>query len=75
VDDGAQKVLVEKPSSLLLPGIRKTDGEFSKGAVVSICDRKGKEFARGVTRHDASSIRGGKLQDTVVVHRDHLVVL
>ncbi len=75
VDDGARKVLVEKPCSLLLPGVRKTDGEFKKGAVVSVCDRRGKEFARGVSRHDADSIRTGKLEDTVVIHRDHLVVL
>lgn len=75
VDDGAEKALVEKPSSLLLPGVRGCDGDFAKGVVISICNRKGKEFARGVTRHDAAAIRSRELQDSVVVHRDHLILL
>lgn len=75
VDDGAQHALTARPSSLLLPGVRGCTGDFARGAVVSICDRKGREFARGVARHSAEAIRSGKPGDTVIIHRDHLVVL
>jgi glutamate 5-kinase len=74
VDEGARKALLDQPSSLLLPGVRDCD-DFEKGSVVSICDAKGKEFARGVTRHDAQRIRSKNLEHPVVIHRDHLVVL
>ena len=74
VDEGARKALLDQPSSLLLPGVRQCD-DFVKGSVVSICDTKGKEFARGVVRHDAGVIRSKTLENSVVIHRDHLVVL
>ncbi len=75
VDEGARKALIEKPSSLLLPGVRRCEGDFPKGSVVSICDSKGKEFARGMTRHAGDAIRGRQLSESTVIHRDHLVVL
>lgn len=78
VDEGARKALIEKPVSLLLPGIRRCDGTFGKGAVVSICDSKGKEFARGITRHPSETLEHRKTspsESPIVIHRDHLVVL
>lgn len=75
VDDGAVKALSEQRKSLLLPGLIRGDGDFSRGDVVSICNRKGKEFARGVVRHSSSQLAERKLEDSVVVHRDHLVIL
>lgn len=75
VDEGAFRALSEKPSSLLLPGIRRCEGEFTKGAVVSICTPKGKEFARGIARQDATILRQRKSDDSVAIHRDHLVLL
>lgn len=74
VDEGARKALMGKPSSLLLPGVRSCE-HFAKGEVVSICDIKGKEFARGVARHDSALITSRTPPNPVVVHRDHLVVL
>lgn len=75
VDEGAEKALRDKPCSLLLPGIRRCEGSFKKGDVVSICNARGREFARGVTRYDADLLRTRTLAHPVVVHRDHLIVL
>jgi hypothetical protein len=42
----------------------RREGETGAGAVVSICDAAGAEFARGLTR-----------TGDVLVHRDDLVIL
>jgi glutamate 5-kinase len=64
VDDGAKTALCDDGKSLLAKGIVRTEGRFSTGDVVSIQDRKGVEFARGLVR-----------EGNVVVHRDDLVIL
>jgi len=74
VDQGAKQALLDRPTSLLLAGVKRV-GDFSKGDVVSVCDAKGKEFARGVVRHSGSDIRARQVSHPVIIHRDHLVVL
>ncbi len=64
VDDGAKQALCGAGKSLLAKGVVRTEGAASTGAVVSICDQRGAEFARGLLRSGA-----------VVVHRDDLVIL
>ncbi|MCM8812002.1 MAG: glutamate 5-kinase [Candidatus Omnitrophica bacterium] len=87
VDSGAIEALVAKGRSLLASGVRKVDGSFRRGDLVSVCDEKGEEFARGVvnyTQEDLSRIKGlrseaiesllgRKAQE--VIHRDSLVIL
>ncbi|MDD5027645.1 MAG: glutamate 5-kinase, partial [Candidatus Omnitrophica bacterium] len=46
VDEGARKALVDK-KSLLSVGIVSCSGHFSGGDIVSICDNREVEFARG----------------------------
>lgn len=79
VNEGARASLVERKTSLLLPGVVSVEGTFVSGAVVSIVDAHGREFARGrvargseeITRElvDRPAGRGRAL-----VHRDHVVV-
>lgn len=64
VDDGAKIALRDAGKSLLAKGVVRTEGKFVVGDVVSICDRNGAEFARGLVR-DGSTM----------VHRDDLVIL
>jgi glutamate 5-kinase len=69
-------------------GVVAVDGSFGKGDVVSLCDRDGIEFARGLTNYssaDAQRIRGmateqiekaiGKIPYVELVHRDNLHVV
>ncbi|HEX3150932.1 MAG TPA: glutamate 5-kinase [Gemmataceae bacterium] len=88
LDEGARKAVEEDGRSLLPVGVVKVSGTFGKGDVVSICDRDGVEFARGLTNYssvDAERIRGlttdqivravGKTPYVEIVHRDNLAVI
>ena len=87
IDDGAVRALVERDGSLLAIGIRGVEGEFRRGAVVSLRDLRGQEIARGLTNyphHEVDKIRGlpsqriaellGHRPYEVVIHRDNLVL-
>jgi glutamate 5-kinase len=88
VDAGAKKALTERGKSLLPSGLAEVDGEFAAGAVVTLAEVDGAEFARGLVNYDAQElrkIRGAKTKEIEkvlgykgldeVVHRDNLVVL
>jgi glutamate 5-kinase len=75
VDEGARQALRESGKSLLPPGIKECEGEFSSGDVVRVVDLNGTEFARGIVRFTASEVRAGALRRTEVIHRDDLVIL
>ncbi|MCM8800555.1 MAG: glutamate 5-kinase [Candidatus Omnitrophica bacterium] len=76
VDEGAKKALLEK-KSLLSVGITGIEGGFEAGEVVSVADKKNKEFARG--KVGVSSKQLEKVKGTYypkeVIHRDNLVIL
>jgi glutamate 5-kinase len=68
--------------------VAEIEGDFGKGDVVSICNREGVEFARGLSNYssaEAQRLRGmnseqiarvvGKLPYVEMVHRDNLVVV
>lgn len=87
LDDGARRAIESSGRSLLAIGITAVEGDFEKGAVVSLIDDGGREFARGLTNYssrDARLIAGkrsseivetlGSLPYAEVVHRDNLVV-
>ncbi len=86
VDAGAVRALCQRKSSLLPSGITTVEGIFRRGDPVSICDSKGKEFARGISRYssdDLQRIKGcqsgeiaerlGYVYGRVVIHRNDLV--
>jgi glutamate 5-kinase len=87
LDAGAVTAVRGGEASLLPAGVTQVDGMFVRGDVVSLCDTKLREVARGITNHDAgvcSAIAGKRSSEaaTVVgprqpelVHRDHLVLL
>ena len=88
VDDGARKVLLERGKSLLPAGILGVSGTFRQGDAVSIGDRKGRIFARGIASWSSEQVKlgmGRKSADVrailggeppaEVVHRDNLTIL
>ena len=88
VDDGARKVLLEGGKSLLPAGVIGSHGRFRPGDVVSIADRRGRVFARGIARWDSEQVDRGKGKRSAevrillgpetpaeVVHRDDLTIL
>ena len=88
VDDGARKVLLEGGKSLLPAGVTGIQGRFRPGDAVSIADRRGRVFARGIARWDSEQVERGKGKRSAevrillgpetpaeVVHRDDLTIL
>ncbi|MCX7956829.1 MAG: glutamate 5-kinase [Endomicrobia bacterium] len=88
IDDGATTALINKHKSLLPVGVKKVEGVFSKGDVVSICKEDGEEIARGIVNYshsDVEKLKGKKTEDIKkefgmvevkeIVHTDNLVIL
>ena len=88
VDGGARKVLMEGGKSLLPAGVTGTQGRFRPGDAVSIADRRGRVFARGIARWSSEQVDRGKGKRSAevrsllgpetpaeVVHRDDLTIL
>ena len=88
LDDGAVSAVILKGKSLLPAGIIPVEGKFEANESVSICDRNGKEIARGITNYSSNDILrilGSQSEDIpkllgvdgeeTVVHRDNLVGL
>ncbi len=88
LDAGAQAAVVQQGRSLLAIGVRRVDGNFQKGDVVSLFCPDGHEFARGLTNYGCEELRriAGQSTEKIVVilghcpydevvHRDNLVIL
>jgi glutamate 5-kinase len=77
IDDGAVEALVQRGKSLLAAGITRCEGDFESGDVVRICTSEGRPLAHGIVNYDMERIhrQHPDLEDNVVVHRDHLVLL
>jgi glutamate 5-kinase len=88
LDAGAQHAIEQQGRSLLAIGIRKVEGNFQKGDVVSLCRENDVEFARGLTNYSSEELRriAGRTKEDVVsilghrpydevTHRDNLVIL
>jgi glutamate 5-kinase len=58
VDEGAKKALRDGGKSLLPPGLKACEGEFSAGEVVRLCDLNGTEIRAGIARFGAAEVRG-----------------
>lgn len=87
VDAGAAAALA-RGNSLLPAGVTAVSGQFSRGDVLDIIAPGGERIARGLAEHDAADairIAGKRSEDiaqilgetsrTVLVHRDHMVIL
>ena len=88
VDAGAARALRKQNRSLLATGIKKVEGEFQRGDVVTIYDHKGAILGCGISNYssaDIGIIKGahskkiatllGYDYGSEVVHRNNLVVL
>ena len=87
VDDGARRAVEKEGRSLLAIGIVQAQGDFSRGDVVSLCDRAGSVFARGLCNYSAAEVLRihGLKTDAIaaalghcpfqeVIHRDNMAV-
>jgi glutamate 5-kinase len=88
LDEGAQRAVEHQGRSLLAIGIRRVEGVFQKGDVVSLVGADGREFARGLTNYGSEELRriAGHSAEQIfeilghrpydeVVHRDNLATL
>ncbi|MFA5725841.1 MAG: glutamate 5-kinase [Candidatus Omnitrophota bacterium] len=76
VDEGARKALLDK-KSLLSVGIVSCLGHFSGGDIVSICDNREVEFARGkagLALRELEKVQGKRFSKEII-HRDNIVIL
>ncbi len=87
LDAGAVAVLRDKGKSLLPVGVKRVEGEFGRGDLVSCLDPEGREIARGLVNYDAAEstriagLASSKLAEalgypgaTELIHRDNLVI-
>ncbi|HVU86950.1 MAG TPA: glutamate 5-kinase [Pirellulales bacterium] len=87
LDDGARRAVEKQGRSLLAIGVVEAVGNFKKGDVVSLRDRAGAEFARGLINYAADEVTRikGLKTDAIaaalghcpyeeVVHRDNMAV-
>ena len=87
LDAGAVLAMREKGRSLLPVGVKKVEGDFSRGELVLCLDPEGREVARGLINYDAAESRriaglpSAKVQEALgypgapeLIHRDNLVL-
>ena len=88
IDEGAQRALTERHTSLLPIGIKTVYGEFLRGDVVSCLNESGKEIARGIVNYSSGEVRQiaglqseelgsvlGIVGHPEVIHKDNLVLV
>ncbi|WP_269523783.1 glutamate 5-kinase [Coraliomargarita parva] len=80
IDAGATEAIRRFGKSLLSAGILRGEGAFELGDIVSIHDASGKYFAQGQVGMDADTLQDllqkkGKTPASVVIHRNHLVLI
>ena len=76
VDQGAKIALLNK-KSLLSVGVVSCSGNFTCGDIVSICDHRDLEFARGkagLALKELDKIKGSHFTKEII-HRDNIVIL
>ncbi len=88
LDDGAVASLQQKGSSLLAVGVKKAEGHFQRGDMVSCVNMQGEEIARGLINynfHETLNIIGknsdlienilGYIDEEELIHRDNLILM
>jgi len=87
VDEGAERVLVKNGKSLLASGIKEVKGDFSRGDVVNILNKKGNIIGKGISNYsirEVDKIKGrnskeiekvlGYKKEEEIIHRDNMVI-
>ncbi|MCL2760706.1 MAG: glutamate 5-kinase [Desulfuromonadales bacterium] len=88
VDPGAGGMLRKNGKSLLPSGIASVEGNFDRGACVTIIDNDGMKFAKGIVDYSSQEIdllkgrKSSEIEDILgyrysdeIIHRDNLVLL
>ncbi|MEA3407876.1 MAG: glutamate 5-kinase [Chloroflexota bacterium] len=88
VDEGAARAVMEAGRSLLPVGIVRVEGDFERGAIISVRRPNGEEIARGLSNYTSSGLRrilGQQSRDIgeilgydygpEFIHRDKLTLL
>jgi glutamate 5-kinase len=88
IDAGAARVLLQGGASLLPVGLTRVEGEFKRGATVSLYAPDGREIAHGLASYDSAAlnqligVRSAQIQQTLgytygdaVIHRNNMVLL
>lgn len=88
VDAGAAQVLMQGGASLLPVGIRAIEGDFERGATLSVATQDGREIAHGLSNYSSADLRklcgknSKQIAETLgysfgdaVLHRNNMVVL
>ena len=88
MDGGAEQAITQRKASLLVSGVLRIEGHFAPMDVISIVDRDGHEFARGLANcasHDAEEVLGKKIPradkgkrssaSPVLIRRDNIVLM
>ena len=88
VDLGAELAITQRKGSLLASGVVRIDGRFTPMDVISIVDRDGREFARGLANcasHETEEALRKKIPSAgkekrgpaspVLISRDNIVLL
>lgn len=80
VDSGAEQAISKRKASLLGSGVLRIENQFSAKDVVSITDKQGREFARGIAAcnsREAANPAGNQnsRSSRIVVRRDNIVLL
>lgn len=88
IDDGAEKAILKKGSSLLPVGVKEVNGNFCEGDIIGIFSQNNKEIGRGISNYnseDIEKIKGLKsieiekmlkiAPNEEIIHRDNLVIL
>ncbi len=57
IDDGLKNALINKKVSILSKGITFVNGDFLKGMIIDVIDKKGKVIAKGITNYSSAEIR------------------
>ena len=79
LDPGAASAVRDRQKSVLLVGVLGVRGEFRAGDAVRLLDATGAELGRGLTKRGATDAlrlagRTSDEEDSVLIHRDELVV-
>lgn len=88
LDAGAVRVLRESGRSLLAVGVKRVEGRFLRGEMVSCVDEAGREVARGLVNYSAeetTKLMGqpssriqeliGYVDEEELIHRDNLILV
>ncbi len=74
VDAGAAAAVQDR-KSLLVVGIKKHEGDFTKGELVEIVTESGEVIGVGKVRVSASALTGETGRSTIIIHTNDLVLL